>query len=32
MIALLVLAALLVTLAVCGVRGWCADTREGIPR
>jgi hypothetical protein len=32
MTALLILAALLVVLAVCGVRGWVADSRDGTLR
>jgi hypothetical protein len=29
---LLVLGAALAALAVCGIFGWCADSREGAPR
>jgi hypothetical protein len=31
-IALVILVALFVVLAVCGVRGWGVDSREGAPR
>jgi hypothetical protein len=31
-IAFLVPVVLLVALAVCGVLGWCSDSREGMPK